>query len=498
MQKQLRLGLVALAGALYVWSSAVHNAGRGQGSQGGLEGGASPAAEQPAGRLPRLEMEVVEGDITQLDVDAIANAANNRLWMGAGVAGAIKRVGGEEIEREAVAKGPIEVGEAVATGAGRLQARYVIHGAVMGQDLQTNADLVDRTTASCLQVADELGARIARAACVRDRRRRVPARRVRARSWSAPPRRSSRPRSAGRLRRLRRTTQSGPSGRRWRSPSPLPDDASARRFRHDPVRGLVCAGGEATRLQELTRVTNKHLLPVGRWPMVYYPLQLLQLAGIREVLIVTGQAARRQLIDLLGDGRVDAAGRRRSSLFDLDLTYKVQTAARWHRAGRRAWPRASPAGDEARRLPRRQPLRVRGSGAIRELRRRGRQAPPSSSRRCPTRSGSASSSTATTAGSSTSSRRRAVVDTRYAEPPSHDAVVGLYCYGRTCSRSSAASSPRSAASSRSPTSTAPTPCEAISRSHRVERLVARRRHARGAARIGALIEETGVNKRGDP
>jgi len=102
-------------------------------------------------------MEVVEGDITQLEVDAIANAANNRLWMGAGVAGAIKRVGGEEIEREAVAKGPIEVGEAVATGAGRLQARYVIHGAVMGQDLQTNADLVGRTTARCLQVADELG-----------------------------------------------------------------------------------------------------------------------------------------------------------------------------------------------------------------------------------------------------------------------------------------------------------------------------------------------------
>jgi O-acetyl-ADP-ribose deacetylase (regulator of RNase III) len=116
-----------------------------------------PAAEQPAGRLPRLEMEVVEGDITQLDVDAIANAANNRLWMGAGVAGAIKRVGGEEIEREAVAKGPIEVGEAVATGAGRLHAHYVIHGAVMGQDLQTNADLVGRTTASCLHAADELG-----------------------------------------------------------------------------------------------------------------------------------------------------------------------------------------------------------------------------------------------------------------------------------------------------------------------------------------------------
>jgi O-acetyl-ADP-ribose deacetylase len=106
-----------------------------------------------------VELEVVEGDITELEVDAIANAANDRLWMGAGVAGAIKRAAGEEVEREAVAKGPIAVGDAVATGAGRLRARWVIHGAVMGQDLRTNADLVRRTTASCLRVADELGAR---------------------------------------------------------------------------------------------------------------------------------------------------------------------------------------------------------------------------------------------------------------------------------------------------------------------------------------------------
>ena len=93
-----------------------------------------------------------------LDVDAVANAANNELWMGAGVAGALKRAGGEEIEREAIAKGPIPVGEAVATGAGRLSARWVIHGAVMGQDLRTNAYLVERTTRSILRVADELGA----------------------------------------------------------------------------------------------------------------------------------------------------------------------------------------------------------------------------------------------------------------------------------------------------------------------------------------------------
>ncbi len=104
-----------------------------------------------------LEPSVVEGDIACLAVDAIANAANDRLWMGSGVAGAIKRAGGEEIEREAVAKGPIPLGDAVATGAGRLPARYVIHGAVMGQDLRTSAELVRRTTASCLELADELG-----------------------------------------------------------------------------------------------------------------------------------------------------------------------------------------------------------------------------------------------------------------------------------------------------------------------------------------------------
>lgn len=102
---------------------------------------------------------MVEGDIAALEVDAIANAANDGFWMGAGVAGALKRAGGEEIEREAVAKGPIPLGEAVETGAGRLCARWVVHGAVMGQDLRTSADVVRRTTASCLRRSDDLGAR---------------------------------------------------------------------------------------------------------------------------------------------------------------------------------------------------------------------------------------------------------------------------------------------------------------------------------------------------
>src|SRR5690348_11122581 len=92
------------------------------------------------------------------------------------------------------------------------------------------------------------------------------------------------------------------------------------------MKGLICAGGNATRLAELTRVTNKHLLPVGQWPMVYYPLQLLQRVGVREVLVVTGQQHAGQFIDLLGNGRVTS----RSGdglLFDLDLSYKVQVEA---------------------------------------------------------------------------------------------------------------------------------------------------------------------------
>jgi O-acetyl-ADP-ribose deacetylase len=104
-----------------------------------------------------VKLEVREGDIAKVEADAVANAANDHLWMGAGVAGALKRAGGEEIEQEALALGPISLGSAVATTAGRLPARWVIHGAVMGQDLQTDADLVGRTTRACLELADELG-----------------------------------------------------------------------------------------------------------------------------------------------------------------------------------------------------------------------------------------------------------------------------------------------------------------------------------------------------
>ena len=106
-----------------------------------------------------LQLEVREGDIAAVEAEAVANAANDRLWMGAGVAGALKRSGGDEIEREAMALGPIPLGSAVATTAGNLPASWVIHGAVMGQDLRTDADLVRRTARACLDLAEELGAR---------------------------------------------------------------------------------------------------------------------------------------------------------------------------------------------------------------------------------------------------------------------------------------------------------------------------------------------------
>jgi O-acetyl-ADP-ribose deacetylase (regulator of RNase III) len=100
------------------------------------------------------EIQITKGDITEAATEAIVNAANNHLWMGAGVAGAIKRKGGIEIEQEAVSKGPVKVGEAVITGAGKLKAKYVIHAAGMGQDLQTDARKVKDATRSSLELAE--------------------------------------------------------------------------------------------------------------------------------------------------------------------------------------------------------------------------------------------------------------------------------------------------------------------------------------------------------
>src|SRR5919197_699534 len=188
------------------------------------------------------------------------------------------------------------------------------------------------------------------------------------------------------------------------------------------VKGLICAGGSATRLEELTRVTNKHLLPVGSWPMVYYPLQLLQRVGVREVLLVTGQQHAGGFIDLLGDGRVDArAGGDR--LFDLDLTYKVQTEpggiaqvvgmARDFAGGDRL---VVCLGDNIFEYAQADAIRAWDSGALVFV----KDVPDPENFGVVAYNGD---------GRVTDIVEKAgVVDLRYPEPPSRDAVVGLYCF----------------------------------------------------------------------
>ena len=106
-------------------------------------------------RLGPASISIERGDITDWEVDAIINAANSTLAMGAGVAGAIKRKGGVIIEEEAVQQGPVEVGEAVLTTGGNLAATHVIHGAVMGPDLKTDGETIAKTTRAILALADK-------------------------------------------------------------------------------------------------------------------------------------------------------------------------------------------------------------------------------------------------------------------------------------------------------------------------------------------------------
>ena len=116
-----------------------------------------------------MRIEIRQGDISdQRDIDAIVNAANTELWMGSGVAGAIRRRGGPEVEREAVAKGPVSLGQAVETTAGSLPNRYVIHAAAMGYRQEdhllpkregslSSEPIIRLATTNSLAVADRLG-----------------------------------------------------------------------------------------------------------------------------------------------------------------------------------------------------------------------------------------------------------------------------------------------------------------------------------------------------
>ena len=105
------------------------------------------------------QLEVAQADITRLDVDAIANAANTELRHGGGVAGAIARAGGPAIQEQSDRAAPIGLGEAVETEAGEMPSRWVIHAATMELGGPTSAEIIKRATDSVLRKADELGAR---------------------------------------------------------------------------------------------------------------------------------------------------------------------------------------------------------------------------------------------------------------------------------------------------------------------------------------------------
>ena len=104
-------------------------------------------------------IEVLDTDITTLEVDAIANAANTDLAHGGGVAGAISRAGGPSVQQESDQRAPIGLGEAVETTAGDMPSEWVIHAATMRLGGPTSEDIIRRATASTLAKADQLGAR---------------------------------------------------------------------------------------------------------------------------------------------------------------------------------------------------------------------------------------------------------------------------------------------------------------------------------------------------
>jgi O-acetyl-ADP-ribose deacetylase (regulator of RNase III) len=98
--------------------------------------------------LARIEL--WNGDICDLEVDAIVNPANPSLWMATGVGGAIKRAGGDEIEFAAVREAPVPVGGAIVTGAGRLAARVVIHAVSLDRDRRTSGEAIRAATRSAM------------------------------------------------------------------------------------------------------------------------------------------------------------------------------------------------------------------------------------------------------------------------------------------------------------------------------------------------------------
>ncbi len=103
-------------------------------------------------------IELWNGDICDLEVDAIVNAANHSLWMATGVGGAIKRAGGDEIEFAAVRQAPVPLGSSIVTTAGRLAAGAVIHAVSLDRDRRTSAPVIEAAVRSAMARARELGA----------------------------------------------------------------------------------------------------------------------------------------------------------------------------------------------------------------------------------------------------------------------------------------------------------------------------------------------------
>jgi O-acetyl-ADP-ribose deacetylase (regulator of RNase III) len=101
----------------------------------------------------QYRISIAEGDITELAVDAIVNAANNDLQLGAGVAGAIRRKGGPSIQEECDRIGRIKVGESALTGGGNLKAKFVIHAAAMGFGYPATAESIRSATKTSLEIA---------------------------------------------------------------------------------------------------------------------------------------------------------------------------------------------------------------------------------------------------------------------------------------------------------------------------------------------------------
>ncbi len=107
-------------------------------------------------KIKNTELKIVKADVTELETDAIVYAANNQLLMNTDVAGAIKRKGGASIEEEAIKNAPVSVGVSIATKAGSLKSKYVIHAVAMAMDLRTDETKIRLAAMSALKLAEKL------------------------------------------------------------------------------------------------------------------------------------------------------------------------------------------------------------------------------------------------------------------------------------------------------------------------------------------------------